>query len=263
MMTPEICKSDTLRLKYGDRWEKLKILMDNLPSHELLLKCDLKEGEKNPAYKFSWQLPSEEHPYFNVGFDTHVNEKNKHPIDAFETFKQEYTLRKKVYISDKNVQKYESSGIKDPVTEYFLEMKRDFDLILKYYYDHFYPGIQEKYEFWTSLMLIEYACPFATKENSIEQRTLNTEIWGPSHCDETLGGIHLGENVQEFQASFTGEDGPYQYFDELMDNQYMFFFGEESEKFGHMPTFHRMIPHPTEPSSTRYSIIMDLVAKEL
>lgn len=256
--------SELLSSKYSDRWNILKNLMKSFPNDTTLPTCKLRQGEKNPAIKFNFQL--EDHEYINLAYDTHIIDSSKAPYYAEETFELPYTMRKKIYISDKNIGKYDNylndGGIKNKDYEYFLEMYKDFKPIMERYYNTQYKDVQDKYEFWPSLMAVEYACPFATPETAIEQRSNNTNIWGPSHADETLGGLHLGEDVQEFQASYTGQDGEYNYVPGLTDNHYMFFYGEESVQYNHIPTFHRMIPHPTNPSSTRYSIIIDLDARE-
>jgi hypothetical protein len=259
-------KSDLLSGKYSDRWEKMKQLMDSMPTKEYLPKCKLKEGEVNPAVKFNFQFSG--HPYFNLAFDTHIlDPDNIGAIQAEETFNMEYVCRKKIYISQKNIWQYEGylddGGQANEPYEYFIEMKKDFDKIIKPYYDTHFEGIQDKYEFWTSMMMVEYACPFANDDNAIEMRTFNTNVWGPEHCDETVAGLHVGENVREFQASYTGEDGEYLYVPELMDDHYFFFYGEESQQFGYTPIYHRMVPHDSEPSSTRYSIIIDLETREI
>ena len=226
--------------------------MDTLPTQELLPQSEVTPGEPIPSLKYNFQY--KKHPYMNIAFDAHVYFSDKRRlVTPAEMFEREYVCRKKVYITNKNIFKYNEHGKDNPHYKYFIEMKQDFDQVLEPYFDQHFPGCET--DFWTSMMLIEYACPFATEENAIEMRTFNTNVWGPEHCDETLAGLHIGEDVQEFQACANGE---YRYIPELMDNHAFFFYGEHSEEYGHTPTFHRMIPHKTEPNSTRYSIIIDV-----
>ena len=63
--------------------------------------------------------------------------------------------------------------------------------------------------------------------------------------------------MQELHASYGDEYIPLPC---LMDNHSWFFFGEESQAYGHTPTKHGVVPHASDPSSTRYSIIMNLEA---
>jgi hypothetical protein len=258
---PIICKDSELATKYSDRWNRLDEFFQRYPSNELIQTSVVRPGELEPGNKFNFSYDS--HPYFNISIDTKVQDAS---IYATDVKNYEFTERKKLYIQDKNIIKYQSyldqGNDRDQLSEYFIDMKTDFDDVMKYYYDNLYPGIHDKYSFHTNFMAVKYDCPFATSENAYEQRVFNTNIWGPTHCDETLGGLHLGEDVQEFQASYTGEDGEYMYIPDLMKNSTLFFFGEDSVEFGHTPTYHRVIPNPTETKVSRYSIIIDLIAKE-
>lgn len=256
MIVNQSIPSKLLSTVYQDRFVKTSELMNMFPNSEYLSQCKLKEGERDPAVKFNYQLM--DHEYLNLAFDVQVVDHKNGPYSSADAINMEYVYRKKIYISDKNIMKYNNSSEKNAVYEYFISLKKDFDPVMREYYDSKYLGIRDEYKFKTTLMLIEYACPFATDENRIEMRNFNTKVWGKSHCDETLGGIHFGEDVQEFRYSTNGAIGPYDYSDGLMKDEYMFFYGEEAKRFGHTPTYHQMFPHPTEPSSTRYSIIMDL-----
>ena len=258
---PILCTDVSLCTDYADRWDRLEEFFNQYPSLDLIDRSDLRLYSDEPTTKFNFAY--NDHPYFNISIDTKIPNAT---IYAKDISKHEFVERKKLYIQDKNIMKYQSylsqGNDPDPLSEYFINMKKDFDEVLRYYFDNLYTGIHDKYKFHTNFMAVKYDCPFATDENSYEQRVYNTNVWGPTHCDESLGGLHLGEDVQEFQASYTGEEGEYSYIPGLMKNKTLFFFGEDSQEFGHQPTYHRVIPNPNETKVSRYSIIIDLIARE-
>ena len=99
-----------------------------------------------------------------------------------------------------------------------------------------------------------------TEENIVEHRKWNTERFGDEHFDETLGGLHLGENVVEFyiEDHITKER---KYVKELSENNTLWFFGEFSERSGWQPSMHGMKHNPSDDTWKRYSIIFDLQAR--
>ena len=110
-------------------------------------------------------------------------------------------------------------------------------------------------------MVIEYSHPTANAGNILEHKKHNTERFGDIHCDETLGGLHLGENVVEFyiENHITKER---KYVKELSENNTLWFFGEYSERSGWQPSMHGMM-HNSQYNKIgkRYSIIFDLQAR--
>ena len=105
-----------------------------------------------------------------------------------------------------------------------------------------------------------YNTPKATEENRAQHRKFNTERFGDEHCDETLGGLHLGENYAEFRAKNT-KSNKWELIDQLTDNKMLWMFGENAERSGLIPTYHGMQHNPGKDLNTRYSIIFDLQAR--
>ena len=77
-------------------------------------------------------------------------------------------------------------------------------------------------------MIIQYNTPKATEENRAQHRKFNTERFGDEHCDETLGGLHLGENYAEFRAKNT-KSNKWELIDQLADNKMLWMFGERMQ----------------------------------
>jgi hypothetical protein len=109
-------------------------------------------------------------------------------------------------------------------------------------------------------MIIQYNTPIATEETRVQHRKFNTERFGDEHCDETLGGLHLGENYAEFRAKNT-KSNKWELIHQLTENKMLWMFGENAERSGLIPTYHGMQHNPGKDLNTRYSIIFDLQAR--
>ena len=165
--------------------------------------------------------------------------------------------RKKIYFYS-----WTEEEIKEPVPEefsYFVEMHRDFKSVLEHYLYENYSDQSEKWEdlILYKLMIIKYNTPSATEKNRTEHRKHNSIRFGNEHCDETLAGLHLGENYSEFWAKNT-KTNERDMITELADNKMLIMHGEHSEQSGWIPTYHGMQHNSQDDLGDRYSIIMDL-----
>ena len=166
--------------------------------------------------------------------------------------------RRKCYIYNWTEEKLQHNF---PELEYFTQLHSAFVPVLEYYMNECFADQLDKIRFnLYKLMIIEYSHPTATAETIVDHRKHNTERFGDIHCDETLCGLHLGENYVEFyienhltneRKSVTGLDS----------NKALMFFGEHSERSGWIPSMHGMQHNPAEGFGTRYSIIFDLQAR--
>jgi hypothetical protein len=173
----------------------------------------------------------------------------------------DYVMRKKVYLMEWTGEHYEKYAEKFPELEYFIEMHNDFKPVLEHYYKECFSDQYDKVErVLYKMMLIQYATPTATDSNRAEHRKHNTERFGADHCDETLGGLHLGENYVEFEAKNTAS-GEWEPIYGLEEDVSLWMFSEHAERSGWLPTYHRMVHNPDPSLGDRYSIIFDLQAR--
>ena len=142
---------------------------------------------------------------------------------------------------------------------YFIEMHKDFKPVLEHY---LYQNYSDQSELWEDLilyklMIIKYNTPSATEKNRVEHRKHNSKRFGREHCDETLGGLHLGENYSEFYAKNT-KTKERNMITDLTKNKMLWMHSEHAEQSGWIPTYHGTKHNPQEDLGDRYSIIMDL-----
>ena len=167
----------------------------------------------------------------------------------------EFVQRQKLYVYDW------STKLDDEDFDYFVDMHNDFKPVLDHYLNECYSDQRDLWkENLYKLMIIQYNTSNATKENIVEHRKWNTERFGDEHFDETLGGLHLGENYSEFRALNT-KTNKWEIIKELTKNKQMWMFGEHSQLSGWIPTTHGMIHNPQQDLEERYSIIFDLQAR--
>lgn len=170
----------------------------------------------------------------------------------------EFVKRHKIYIYD-----WTRDNIQNSFEEldYFIDMHNDFKPVLEHYLHECYSDQSHTWEKnLYKLMIIEYNNPYATEDNITEHRKWNTERFGDEHCDETLGGLHLGENIIEFRAKNT-KTQEWEFIDKLEENNTLWMFGEHAERSGWIPTYHGMTHNPINTNKNRYSIIFDLQAR--
>lgn len=258
---------ELLETKYQNRFEVIERLFnDDLPSSSEMLR--VLDDPKNPGSVpdlsgIKLSSAYNDHDFLNIAMDAKSLDSSVKTINDF--LDSEYVIRKKVYLSDKMLSKIgnlkeqnEGYKISDNI-QYFIDMFNDFRPVINQYADDLFPGARIEHELNPSLSLIQYECPFATEESIMQMKEYSTVAWGPEHCDGTLGALHLGENIQEFQAR--DKNGEYKYVDELMNNHSLWFFGDLSRQYGWDPVYHRMIFNPNDRTFTRYSIIFNLYVK--
>ena len=113
----------------------------------------------------------------------------------------DYVQRRKAYIYD-----WTKDGLQHTTEaiSYFTGMHEAFKPVLEHYlYECYSDQLDLIEKLLYKLMIIQYNTPIATEQNRVQHRKFNTERFGDEHCDETLGGLHLGENYAEFRAKNT------------------------------------------------------------
>jgi hypothetical protein len=166
--------------------------------------------------------------------------------------------RRKCYVYNWTAEKLQHDI---PELKYFTDLHAAFVPVLEHYMQECFADQLDNIRFnLYKLMIIEYSHPTANDDNIKEHRAHNTERFGDIHCDETLGGLHLGENYVEFYVEnhLTGERKSVTGLDA---NNMLWFFGEHSERSGWQPSMHGMQHNPADGLGTRYSIIFDLQAR--
>lgn len=260
---------DLLRTKYKNRFNVIdKFFNNDIPPAAEMFK--ILDDPKNPGHMpkvdgLKLSSAYNGHDFINLSMDAKSLKQGFKTLTVDDFLANKYVVRKKVYITEKllykvNDLKSQNSeySVSDD-TQYFIDMYKDFRPVLEHYADELFPGAREEHQLNPALSLIQYECPFADEENIMEMKEFSTVAWGPEHCDGTLGALHLGENIQEFQAR--DKNGEYKYIDELMDNNSLWFFGDLSRQYGWDPVYHRMIFNPNDRTFTRYSIIFNLYVK--
>lgn len=254
--------SELLATKYKDRYQVIDSLFKKLDP-ELFFKISTVEGDDEPVIE-DWADPNipdksyalkHQGPLVGYDIDTMTG-----PIDWYdeEAGAGDRVERRKLYIYDWTGEKLVHDF---PELEYFVEMHADFKPVLEHYAKTCYTDQEDDWEkVLYKLMIIQYNVPVADDTNRVEHRKHNTERFGAEHCDETLGGLHLGENFVEFHAKNTAT-GEWQTFEDLVNDGTLWMFGEHAERSGWIPTYHGMT-HNSDPShDVRYSIIFDLQAR--
>lgn len=250
-----ISKFSLLNTKYKDRWDRAADLM-NIVDHDFILKTHNQLVSQDEAeVRLGWErlhscyyITKYEGDVFSHDIDYYYDEPGD---DSY------YAMRKKIYLCNGSRETYEREKLNIPEIEYFLDFYDDIRPIMEHYARDNFPEIED---FLYRFMIIEYSYPTATEDHEVpyhEQRKFNTESFGPDHCDETLGGFHLGENQKEFQAQNT-KTGDWEYIPDLENDGTLWMFGEYGEDHGWMPTYHQMVHNPDPTFGTRYSIIVDL-----
>lgn len=263
-----LADSEDLQTKFADRWEKAEALLG--PANEDFFLKFNNNFDDDPVRIDNWKdenIPDKSYAdkfggaCFSYDEDYMVGPEDWNDADDKPKV-GDYVLRKKLYLYNWSRDRYNSQEARDENLEYFMDMHDAFVPVLEHYAQECFADQNEKVKFHLyKLMIIMYATPTADENTLVEHRKHNTERFGPDHCDETLGGLHLGENYMEFEAQqptskeWTPIGG-------LTDNKTLWMFGEFSEQSGWTPTYHRMIhnPDPTI-SGNRYSIIFDLQAR--
>jgi hypothetical protein len=255
-------KSQALETKFADRFEMAKSLFAVLDK-ELFIECN--DIDENDPYNIEpWQdedVPDKSYawkhqgPVFGFDIDTMVGPESWYDETCGV---DDYVLRRKCYIYDWTADKLQADF---PELKYFTDLHKEFVPVLQHYYNECFEDQHvDVAKTLHKLMVIEYSHPTANAGNIIDHKKHNTDRFGDIHCDETLGGLHLGENVVEFyiEDHITTER---KYVKELSENNTLWFFGEFSERSGWQPSMHGMKHNPSDDTWKRYSIIFDLQAR--
>ena len=248
--------SSMLSSIYENRWEMADKLFAELDENlfnkvneekEYTSWKDPKIPEKSYSKKYSGSALSYDDDYM-VG---------PHDWDS-ESKIGDYVQRRKAYIYD-----WTKDGLQHTTEaiSYFTGMHEAFKPVLEHYlYECYSDQLDLIDKLLYKLMIIQYNTPIATEETRVQHRKFNTERFGDEHCDETLGGLHLGENYAEFRAKNT-KSNKWELIHQLTENKMLWMFGENAERSGLIPTYHGMQHNPGKDLNTRYSIIFDLQAR--
>ena len=254
-----IADSSLLATKYADRFEVAKKLFKTVDvdffkkynkEHTISEWNDPNIPNKSYSHIFSGNVFSGDDDYMNGPISWKIED------DGVKS--PEVVQRRKVYFY--NWTEEESQAYKMPAEfNYFVEMLKDFKPVLEHYLHENYSDQSDQWEKLVlyKLMVISYNVPSATEKNRVEHRKHCSERFGDEHCDETLGGLHLGENYSEFWAKNTKTDEQ-EIITDLTKNKMLWMHGEHAEQSGFIPTYHGVAHNPQEDLEERYSIIIDL-----
>ena len=255
-------KNVLLSTKYADRYTQAKGLFEKLNTQLFTDICNLADEPPKLTEWHDADLPNKIYSYRHegpiIGYDEDIMV-GPHDWEHEDTPIGDYVVRKKCYIYDWTSEKLfnNPNTPKELLSEllYFCEMHTDFLPMLFQGRDKHYDTEYVK-KFLHKLMVIEYSTPTATEQTLTEHRRHNTERFGPDHCDETLAGLHLGENYAEFQTR--DSNGNWNFHPELTEDSTLWMHGEHAIDSGYEPTYHRMIHNSSPQHGVRYSIIFDL-----
>ena len=256
-----VIHSWVLEQKYYDRYERAGALFDVLNEDLFLALNDINDKQEPTINVVKDQnIPDKSYAHqhqgavFGYDIDTMAGPEswNSDAVGA------DYIERRKLYVYDWTKLKL---PFEFPELEYFIEMHQDFKPVLEHYAKECYADQKDTWQKnLYKLMIIQYNVPTATDSTRVAHRKHNTERFGDEHCDETLGGLHLGENFVEFQAKNTVTK-KWEYIQGLDKNNMLWMFGEHAERSGWIPTYHGMTHNSDPQHDTRYSIIFDLQAR--
>jgi len=265
---PVIFKHPSLIANFPDRLDKAKTLFDQMtvPMCEKYNKFDFEDEHFRTDHWEDEEVPDKIYahryggPAFSYDIDTMVGPQDWEG-DGDATKVGDHVLRRKIYLYDWTRERMKDGNIQPTAEmEYFLDLLDVVKPILEHYNKECLSDQTDKVKFYLiKMMLIEYSTPCATDDNVVEHRKFNTDRFGPSHCDEALLGLHVGESIKEIQTRnhVTGE------WTYLPDNETsLLLFGEDAAKSDWDPTYHRMIHNPNGGSSdSRYVILIDYQAR--
>lgn len=254
--------SSDLVSKFSDRYQVADQLFQNMDTIEYLKLNEIDPDD--PVLISTWRdedIPNKsfslkhQGPCFGYDVDTMHG-----PISWYDETSEikDFVQRRKLYVYDWTKEK--TAG-KFPELDYFTDMHDTFKPVLQHYLKECYSDQEDLWEkVLYKLMIIQYTVPVSTDETRVSHRKHNTERFGDDHCDETLGGLHLGENFTEFHAKNTNNN-EWEFIEGLDKNNMMWMFGEHAEQSGWKPTYHGMAHNPDPKHNQRYSIIFDLQAR--
>lgn len=254
-----IADSTLLSTKYKDRWEVAEKLFNTVDidfwrKHNKTLQKTWEECDPN--------IPNKSYQHIHSGNlfswdDDYMSGPETWLLGDDGVKSPEVVQRRKIYFYHWTEQQAEGLDL-PPEFTYFIEMHKDFKPVLEHY---LYENYSDQADQWKKalykLMVISYNIPSATEKNRTEHRKHNSIRFGNEHCDETLGGLHLGENYSEFWAKNT-KTNEKDIITDLTKNKMLWMHGEHAEQSGFMPTYHGVEHNPQEDLGVRYSIIIDL-----
>ena len=255
-----IADSTLLSTKYKDRWEVAKNLFKIVDNNFF----EKHNDERNIKEWNDPNVPNKSYSYIHTGNvfsydDDYMSGPEAWKLKDDGVKSPEVVQRRKVYFYNWTEEEAKSCYSLPPEFTYFVEMHKDFQPVLEHY---LYENYSDQAGLWENLvlyklMVISYNIPSATEKNRIEHRKHCSERFGDEHCDETLGGLHLGENYSEFWAKNTKTDKK-EVITELAEDKMLWMHGEHAKQSGFIPTFHGVQHNTQKDLEERYSIIIDL-----
>ncbi|MDA9992381.1 hypothetical protein N9E03_01715 [bacterium] len=253
-----LADSTLLSTKYADRWKVADRLFKDV-NKEFFIKLNQQE-EFTIKQTEDPEIPHKSFSrHYSGSVFSYDNDYMASPTQwNLDTEPTEFVERTKVYIYDWTEGNIQESSLE---FDYFVEMHKDFKPVVEHYLNECYSDQLDLIDKTLyKLMIIRYNNPSATEENIVEHRKWNTERFGDEHFDETLGGLHLGENYSEFKAK-NETTNKWEIITELTKNKKMWMHGEHAQQSGWIPTTHGMSHNPQKDLKDRYSIIFDLQAR--
>lgn len=241
----------------SDVWNKCEDLFSTLTTEQFILTNVIDDHEPTCNRWQDEDLPNKiwslnhSGPVYGLDVD--------YMAGLHDWYKDEDTLPKDDWVKRRKVYLYNWSRSKllmpYPELEYFMDIYDKFLPVMKHCEGLYSEQTPEIEKYIHKLMIIEYSTPNCTDAEEVFYRKHCTERFGDSHCDETMAGLHLGENYSEFEY-YNHKSKEWAKFD--FTNDYIWMNGLYSKFSGYKPTYHRMVHNPNPKYSTRYSIIFDL-----
>lgn len=162
----------------------------------------------------------------------------------------DYCIRKKIYLHGHEVDNT------FPEIKYFNDIRTRYLPELESVVNKFSDQTDIK-SYIFQLMLIEYSNNYIPEGKEDDYWSWNFEKFGLPHCDESLGGLHLGENLTGFYIDKPTERVYY----DLTKDKTLWFWGQEAEASGFIPTTHGVEYLKNSNGKNRYSVIFNLKSR--
>ena len=178
----------------------------------------------------------------------------RHGILDRQLMRHDYCMRKKIYLHGDEIPPSTLAVL--PELAEFTELYTEFKPRVAEHESQFH-NQSDIWHYVYQLMLIEYSNNSVPAGEEDRYWTWNFEKFGLPHSDESLGGLHLGENLPGF------------YIDDCMGRTFynpstddtLWFWGQESVDSGYEPTVHGVEYLNNSNGENRYSVIFNLKAK--
>ena len=245
-------------------WQKLETLFSRMDQDTML---SLPGSDLEHVYDKEWPSREWEERFQTNGIGYDIVYKagphdwslpgagKKTGIENRQQMLNDSVVRKKIYLREFQVPQVTLDVL--PELDYFVQIREQFLPAVTEYTQHFQDQTDiEQYVF--QLMLIEYSNSFIPSNSTVDEYwSWNFEKFGLPHCDESLGGLHLGENLEGF---YIDKSDKRVYYDLTKDDT-VWFWGQEAAASGCEPTVHGVEYLNNSNGKNRYSVIFNLKTK--